>query len=58
LFTDEKIVIVTTPEKKLAEWWTVKQEERRRDKTPAHTTNVQSLMASVGESQVVDITPV
>jgi len=49
---------VTTPEKKLAEWWTVKQEERRRDKTPAHTTNVQSLMASVGESQVVDITPV
>jgi len=32
-------------------------QERRRDKTPAHI-NVQSLMASVGESQVVDITPV
>jgi len=34
------------------------KEERRRDKTPAHIINVQSLMASVGESQVVDITPV
>jgi len=33
------------------------QEERRRDKTPAHTIKVQSLTASVGESQVVDITP-
>ena len=32
--------------------------ERRRDKTPTHTTDVQSLMKSVGELQVVDITPV
>jgi len=34
------------------------QEERRRDKTPAHMINVQSLTATVGESQVVDSTPV
>jgi len=34
------------------------QEEKRRDKTPAHKINVQSLTASVGESQVVDSTPV
>jgi len=33
-------------------------EERRRDKTPAHTVDIQSLMASVGESQMVVITPV
>jgi len=26
--------------------------ERRRDKTPAHIIDVQSLMASVGESQL------
>jgi len=48
--------------KKFTEWPTVctsiNQEERRRDKTPAHTINVQSLMTSVGETQVVDITPV
>jgi len=34
------------------------QEERQRDKMPAHKINVQSLMASVGEPQLVDITPV
>ena len=34
------------------------QEERRRDKTPAHKINIQSLMASVAESQVVDSTSV
>ena len=34
----------------------INQEERRRDKTPAHSINVQSLRASVGESQVVDTT--
>ena len=32
--------------------------ERRHDRTPAYRINVQSLMASVGESQVVDSTPV
>jgi len=32
--------------------------ERRRDKTPAHTINVQSLTTSVGELHVVDITSV
>jgi len=31
--------------------------ERRREKTPAHRINVQSLTASVGEPQVVDSTP-
>ena len=48
--------------KKPTEWLTEcicsNQEERRHDKTPAHKINVQSLMASVGESQVVDSTPV
>jgi len=34
------------------------QEERRRDKTPAHKINIQSLMASVAESQVVDSTSI
>jgi len=42
------------------EWLTecicINQEERRRDKTPAHKINVQSLTASVGEAQVVDST--
>jgi len=46
------IPTVTTP-KKHAEWPTagtsINQEERRRDETPAHTINVQSLMTSVGE---------
>jgi len=32
--------------------------ERRRDKTPTHAINVQSLITSVGESQAVDVTPV
>jgi len=36
----------------------INQEARRHDKTPVHTINIQSPMASVGESQVVDITPV
>jgi len=36
----------------------INQEERRRDKTPAHTICVQSVRASVSESQVVEITPV
>jgi len=30
------------------------QKERRSDKAPAHTINVQSLVTSVGEKQVVD----
>ena len=34
------------------------QEERRRCKTPVQMINIQSLMASVSKSQVVDITPV
>jgi len=34
------------------------QARRRRDKTPTHTINVQSLVASVDESQLVDSTPV
>ena len=36
----------------------INQEERRRDNTPSHTINVQSMMASDGESQAADITPV
>jgi len=36
----------------------INQEERRCCKTPAHTINAQSPMASVGESQMVDIAPV
>jgi len=35
----------------------LQQLERRRDKTPAHKINVQSLTASVGEPQVIDSTP-
>ena len=42
------------------EWVTVhkcsNQEARHRDKTPAHKISVQSLMASVGEPQVIDST--
>jgi len=36
----------------------IKQVDRRRDRTPARTVNIQSVKASVGESQVGDITPV
>jgi len=43
------------PHNKLGEWLYApagsNQEERRRNKTPAHTINVQSLMASDGESR-------
>jgi len=43
---------------KPAEWpivhTSIKQEERRHIKTPMHTINVQSLMTSVGKSQVAD----
>jgi len=44
----------------IPKWLTVHayQEERRRNKTPAHKINVQSLMALVGEPQVVGRTPV
>jgi len=59
LFTDEKTFTVTPP-KNPAEWPTLRisinQGERRRDKTSSHTINVQSLMTSVGETQVVEIT--
>jgi len=53
-FNDVSIIFVHWPTVHIS----TKQKERSRDKTPAHTINVQSLMASVGESQVVDITPV
>jgi len=52
---------VTTPKKKhpqndrLTVRLPVSQEERRRDKAHVYTINVQSLMAAVGESQVVEI---
>jgi len=36
----------------------INQEERCREKTAAHTINVQLLMASVVKSQVIDIKPV
>jgi len=56
-----KDITVAAP-KKATEWPTEcicsNQEERRRDKTPAHRINVQSLSASVGESQVVASTSV
>jgi len=48
--------------RKITEWPTVRasinHKTTRRDKTPAHTINVELLMASVGQKQVVDITPV
>jgi len=36
----------------------IRQPRRRRNQTPAHIVNVQSLLTSLGKSQVVDITPV
>jgi len=56
------LVIYSDHTRKPAEWPTVcisvNQEERRHDKTPAHTINIGSLMASVIKSWVVDIKPV
>ena len=52
MFTDRKIFAVATP-KKTTERRTActcsNQEERRRDKTPAYTIDIQSLMASDGD---------
>ena len=52
MFIGEKTFTVVTA--KTPQSLSIKQEEKRRDKTPAHTINVQSLMPSVGEPQVVD----
>jgi len=55
LFTDEKIFTVATPnyqqnDRLYCSLHTYSnREERRRDKSPAHTINVQSLMTSVNE---------
>jgi len=62
LFIYENIFTVAAPKKPI-EWLTESifsnQEERRCDKMRGHKINVQSLMASVGESsQVVDSTQV
>jgi len=61
LFIDEKILTLAAL-KKTTDWLTEcicsSQDKRRCDKTPAHNINVHSLMASVGQPQLVDSTPV
>jgi len=58
-FTDENMFTATTAKtRKRDRPYAVGQPRRRHDKTPTHTINVQSLVASVDESQVVDSTPV
>jgi len=59
-FTDGKIFTVATLKKTQNDWQniSINQEEKHRDRTPAYTINVQSLMTSVSKLHVVDVTPV
>jgi len=53
-FTDKSIFTVVTsknPQNNRLYYASMNQEQRRRDKTPAHQINFQSVTASVGESQ-------
>jgi len=59
LFNGENIFTVTTPKNTQTDrlYTHPSTKKRDRDKTTAHTISVQLVTASVGESQVVDITP-
>jgi len=62
LFTDEKIFTVTTPKNpqndRLYAYPSTKKERHHKWQNAYVHGNVQSLMTSVGEQQVADITPV
>jgi len=58
VFSDVKVFTLTTSKNPQNNWQypsAATKKEIRRDKTPTHEINVNSLTSSVGEPQVVDI---